>query len=119
MNKKDFIILFLCIFFTTISSIALHEFVHVLQYSSAGYEIEEVCLLSYQDGKAGWVKFSGEINGIQSYKYGEIYKDEYELQAYAISIIYHILMFIILIFYLFKSDVPRESSGGTRTTRTN
>jgi len=61
MKSKTLVIGFLCVFFTTITSVIVHEQVHVFQLQSAGYEITEICYLTFdEDGCMGYVYYRGE-----------------------------------------------------------
>ncbi len=87
MNKNDIVLYAMVLFFLTVTSIMVHEGVHMLQFTLAGNEIDEVVLLGWKPiesgSAAGWVKAGVSRNFSLA---------ELELQAHFVQILYVFFM---------------------------
>ena len=91
MNKSDIVLYTMVMFFLTVTSIAVHETVHIIQFSLAGSDIDEIVFLGWKQtdtgNAAGWVKSATTKN----FSLGEL-----ELQAHFVQIIYVFIMGFLL-----------------------
>lgn len=91
MKKNDIVLYGLVGFFLIVSSIALHETVHIVQFTSSGSPIDEVAFLGWKASgdsvAAGWVKSTSTKN----FSLGEL-----EFWAHAVQFVYLIVAGFLL-----------------------